>query len=110
MEIAGALVVLAFVLFVVVAALAVIGAILKFLFWLVLLPFRLVVYLLVLPFLLLKFLIGGVLLVVLGPVIVIGAVLAFIAFALALLAPLLPLLALAALIWFIVRVTRPAVA
>jgi hypothetical protein len=92
------------------AVLAVVGLVLKCVLWIVLLPIRLVFYILLLPLLLLKFAIGGVLVLAFGPILAVGAVLGLIAFVAALIVPLLPLLIVAGLVWLVVRASRPAVA
>ena len=80
---------------------------LKALLWLVLLPVRLVAYALIVPlFFLLKFLLGGVLLLVIGPIVALAAVATFVALAAALVVPLLPLAFVAFIIWFVVRLAK----
>ena len=86
----------------------------KALLWIVLLPVRFVfgVFfgLLMLPFLLLKTVIGGILMVVLGPLMLIALLAGLAALAAALIVPLLPLLFVAFVVWFVVRASqRPAV-
>lgn len=114
MELLGALAVLFIVgfigLVIIGSALALIGLVVKALFWLILLPFRLILGLILLPLLLLKFVVGGILLLAVGPIVVIAAVVGFIALVAALLAPLLPLAILVGLVWLVVRAARPAVA
>ena len=107
MELLGVLVVIGVALFALLTTLAVVAAILKFVFWVVFLPIRLVFYVVLFPILLLvKLVIGGVLLLALGPVLIVGAIVGVFAFALALILPLLPFIALAALIWFLVKSSR----
>ena len=91
----------------VVSLVLVAGFILKTIFWLVLMPFRLVFWLvgslLFLPFLLIKALVGGLLTLLALPLLVIGLVIGAIAFTAAMLIPAIPLLFLVALVWFLVR-------
>jgi len=76
----------------------------------VLLPFRLLFYVLLLPFLLLKAVLGGVLMVVLAPIALIALLVGGLAVAMAVIVPLLPLVVLGLFVWFLVRLTRPATA
>jgi hypothetical protein len=78
----------------------------KALLWLLLLPLRFIFGIVLLPFILLKMVIGGVLLAVLGPLVAIIAVVGALAFAAAMLVPLLPLLVVGAALWVIVRLSR----
>jgi len=110
MELVAALGLLFITLLFIGGVLALIGIVLKCILWVVLLPIRLVLCVLLLPLLLLKFAIGGVLLLALGPIIAVGALLGFVALVAALVVPLLPLLIVAGLVWLIVRASRPAVA
>ena len=91
----------------VVSLILVAGFILKTILWVVLLPFRLVFWLvgslLILPFLLIKALVGGLLMLLALPLLVIGLVIGAIAFTVAMLIPAIPLLFLVALVWFLVR-------
>ena len=68
------------------------------------------VRLILLPLLLLKFVIAGIVMLVVGPLVLVIGVAAFVATALALAIPLLPLLVLAAIAWLIVRANRRPVA
>ena len=71
---------------------------------------KMAIRLILLPLLLVKWLLAGLVMLVVGPILfLVGAVLAVV-FALLLAAPLLPFLALGALVWAIVRSNRPAVA
>ena len=86
-------------------------AMIKLLFWLVLLPLRLVWFALTLPFLLLGLAFKLVVGVVLLPVFLFAAVVGAAAVAFALALPLLPLVVLAVFVWAIVKLAaRPAVA
>jgi hypothetical protein len=71
---------------------------------------HLAVRLILLPLLILKFIIGGIVMLVVGPIVLVIGIVAFVAAALALAVPLLPLLALAAIAWLIVRANRRPVA
>jgi len=95
----GAVVVLAGLVFTAVAVLMVFAA--------VAVLFKIVFRLVLLPLLLLKWIVMGVVMLVVGPVLfVVGLVAAF-----AMLIPLLPFVALAAIVWLLVRGSRrPAVA
>ena len=83
------------------------GFVLKTILWLVLLPVRLVFWLLgtllFLPLLLIKLLVGGVVFLVALPVLAIVLVVAAIAVATAFLVPAIPLIFLIALVWYLVR-------
>ena len=68
------------------------------------------VRLILLPLLLLKFIIGGIAMLVVAPIVIVVGIVAFVAAALAVAVPLLPLLALAAIAWLIVRANRRPVA
>ena len=105
----------AFVLFgiAVVTILVAFTTIVKALFWLLLLPVRLVFWLvgtvLMLPFLLIKGIVGGLAMVLVIPAVAIAggaAAVALVAVGTALLVPLIPLVFLAALIWFLIRPER----
>jgi hypothetical protein len=95
----GAVVVLAGLAFTAVAVLMVFAAVAVF--------FKIVFRLVLLPLLLLKWIVMGVVMLVVGPVLfVVGLVAAF-----AMLIPLLPFVALGAIVWLLVRGSRrPAVA
>lgn len=90
---------------------AVVG-LLKFVFWVVFLPIRLVFKLLALPFLLLKWTFMGLFGLLLAPVALILLVVGLFGVLAALVAPLLPLLVLAFIVWALVKLFkgRPAVA
>ena len=83
------------------------GLILKTLFWIVFLPFRLVFWLLgsllLLPLLLIKLLAGGVIFLIAVPIVALVAVVAVMAVAASILIPAIPLILLVALIWYLVR-------
>jgi hypothetical protein len=77
----------------------------------VVLPLRLLGWILFLPFLLLKLLLGGIFLIVAIPIVAIVMVVGAIATVLAIAIPLLPFLALAGLAWVLYQVVRaPATA
>jgi hypothetical protein len=67
--------------------------------------------LVLLPLLLIKWLVVGLVMLVVGPILFLVGVAAFLALAVGLAVPLLPLLAIGALVWLLVRGSRrPAVA
>jgi hypothetical protein len=88
---------------VVFAVAMVLVAAVKTLLWLVLLPLRLLFYVLLLPLLLIKAIVGGLLFVVLGPILIVGFLIAAVAAIVAFAVPLLPVLFVAFLIWLLVR-------
>lgn len=90
------------------AAFAVGLFLLKALLWLVLLPFRLLFGLIVLPLLLVKLVLGGILFLVLAPVLLLSVAVGILGVAAAAIVPLLPLLFIAGVIWLLVRLSRPA--
>lgn len=67
---------------------------------------KLAVRLILLPLFLLKWLIGGVVLLVLGPVLILAGLLVLAALAAAFALPFLPLFLVVALVWLLVRATR----
>ena len=76
----------------------------KGLLWLLLLPVRLLFYAILFPlFFVAKAVLGGVLLLVVAPIVALLGLLAAAAIAL----PLLPLVFLAFVVWVVVRLTRP---
>ena len=80
---------------------------LKAALWLVLLPVRLLFYELLLPVLfVLKGVLGGVLLLVLAPFLLIAAIVSLVTLAVAVVVPLLPLLFVAFCVWFVLRLAR----
>jgi hypothetical protein len=89
------------------AVLCAVSVIVKAVLWVALLPFRLVLWLvgglLLLPFLLFKFLLAGIIFVISLPVIIISMIAAAAAFVAAMLLPLAPVVLLVALIWYLVR-------
>ena len=90
---------LAFVGMAVLTGLAIIGLLVKF-----------AIRLILLPLLLVKWLVAGLVMLVVGPILfLVGSVVAL-ALGLVLALPLLPFVALAGLVWVIVRSNRPAVA
>ena len=90
-----------------VAALFLVGLAIKAIVWVILLPIRLVFWLLggllLLPLLLFKFLLGGLILLISVPFIIISLVAALAAVVAGLLLPLLPLVLLVAVIWYFFR-------
>lgn len=100
----GALVLFGIVIVAVIAAFAMI---VKALFWVVLLPFRLVFWLLgallMLPLLLVKALFGGLMALLALPLALLGLAAAAIALVFGVLIPAIPLIFLAALFWYLVR-------
>ena len=86
------------------------GVALFLLFGVVALVFRIAIRLILLPLLLLKWLIGGIVLIVVGPILALVGVLLLVVFGAIFFVPLLPFLLLAGLVWLLVRSTRPAVA
>ena len=97
------LAIIGFTLVALFAAAAVVLALVKAVLWLVLLPFRILFGLLFLPLLLLKLVLGGVLLFLLTPVLVVAGVVAVVAGAAAVVVPLLPLILLGLILYAIVR-------
>ena len=81
-------------------------AVLKGLFWLVLLPFRLLFAVLLLPFLLLKAIFGGLLFLIAGPLVLLLAIVAAIVLTAALAVPLAPVLLVLFAIWLLARPRR----
>jgi hypothetical protein len=84
-----------------------IAAALKAVLWIILLPIRLVFWLLgmllVLPLLLVKLVFGGIVMLIALPLIVIGLALAFVVAAVAIVLPLVPFILLIALIWYLIK-------
>lgn len=72
--------------------------------------FKVAIRLILLPLLLLKWLIGGVVLLVLGPVLALVGLIVLVVGGAVLFVPLLPFVLLAGIVWLIVRASRPAVA
>jgi len=102
---------LMFLLVVVFTVVTLAGALLKLVFWAILLPFKFLLGVLLLPLLLLKAAGAGLALLVVAPLaalLLFGVALVTLA---ALVVPLLPILCLALLVWVVVRAaTRPVVA
>jgi hypothetical protein len=71
---------------------------------------KVAVRLLLLPFLLIKWLLGGVVLLIVGPVLALVGIVMLVAFGAAVLLPLLPFLVLGGLIWLLFRAARPSIA
>ena len=82
-------------------------AILKAIFWVVLMPFRLVFWLLgavlMVPLLLVKLLFGGLMTLLAVPLVLLGLLVAAVAVIFGVLIPAIPLILLAALVWYLVR-------
>jgi hypothetical protein len=98
-------------MFFVLAGLAFTAVAVMMLFAVVGLALKLAFRLILLPLLLVKWLVMGVVMLVVGPILFVVGAVAAIAFGLALFVPLLPLFAVAAIVWLIVRANRqPAVA
>jgi hypothetical protein len=79
---------------------------LKALLWLVLLPVRLIFYFLLIPLFLIKAVVGGILLLIVGPIVAMAVVATGLALVAAIIVPLLPLAFIALVIWFLVRLSR----
>jgi hypothetical protein len=81
-------------------------AAIKAVLWVVLLPIRLILHavfgVLFLPFLLVKFLVGGLVMLIVGPVLFVGLMAGLIGLAV----PLFPLLCIAFVIWMVMRSSR----
>ena len=93
-----------------VAGLMAIAFVAKALVSLVLLPIRVIGWLLFFPLLLLKGLFALISALIVVPLLIVAAVVTAIVFAIALVIPLFPLLAVAGLVWLIVKAgSRPAV-
>jgi hypothetical protein len=101
---------LGILMFVVLAGLFAVMVLVKSVIWLVTLPFRLLFGVLFLPLMLLKLVVGGLLFVVLAPIVVVAVAGAVIAALAALAVPLFPLLCIAFVVWVVMRSNRPAVA
>jgi hypothetical protein len=97
-----------FTLFLVSGAVIVVWFALKAILWLVLLPFRLLFHLLVLPLLLLKILVVGLVIVVVAPVLALLAIGGLIAAFVAVLVPVLPFLLVGGLVYLLLRPARTA--
>jgi hypothetical protein len=79
-------------------------------FGLVALVFKLAIRLILLPLLLIKWLVGGIVLLIVGPILaVVGLVMLLLAGTMVFV-PLLPFVLLAGLVWLILRLSRPALA
>ena len=70
------------------------------------LVFKIAIRLILLPLLLLKWLIGGIVLMIVGPILALVGLLLLVVFGAIFFVPLLPFLLLAGLVWLIVRSTR----
>jgi hypothetical protein len=98
---------LTFVLLAVFAVSTVAIAALKLVIWTVLLPVRGLFHVVLLPFLLLKVVLGGLVFLVLGPILTVIIVGAALIAAVALIAPLLPVILVGLLLWAAVRAAQP---
>jgi hypothetical protein len=70
---------------------------------------RTAVRLVLFPLFLIKWIITGIVMLVVGPILLLVGLVAFLAFGLAVAVPLLPLLAIGAVIWLLIKSTRRAV-
>ena len=90
-----------------VAVIVAFTAILRAIFWVVLMPFRLVFWLLgavlMVPLLLVKLLFGGLMTLLAAPLVLLGLLGAAVAGVFGVLIPAIPLILLAALFWYLVR-------
>ena len=91
---------------VLIVAAAVVGSLVRAVFWILFLPFRVVGWLLFLPLLLLKVAVAIVGAVLTPVIAIVAAVLA--AVAAALFVPLVPVLVIAAFVWLVVKMSRPS--
>src|SRR4051812_7189971 len=82
------------------------AAVLRTVLWLVFLPFRLLFALLLLPFLLIKAIVGGLLFLVAGPLVALLAIVASIVLAAVLAVPLAPVLLVLFAVWLFARPRR----
>ncbi|MEO7275575.1 MAG: hypothetical protein ABI211_26625 [Vicinamibacterales bacterium] len=82
------------------------AAVLRTVLWLVCLPFRLLFALLLLPFLLIKAIVSGLLFLVAGPIVTALAIVAAIILAAALAVPLAPVLLILVALWLFARPRR----
>jgi hypothetical protein len=101
---------LGFSLFVLIAGAFAVAMLVKAVLWLVFLPFRILFGVLLLPILLVKAVVGGLLFLVLAPILLIAALVAVAATIAGLAIPLFPLLCIGFVAWLIMRSNRPAVA
>ena len=97
-------------LFLVVSAVCAVALLGKAILWILLLPFRLLSGLVFLPMLVLQGVVGGLLLVILAPIVLVVIVAGILAAVAAVLVPLLPLAVLVLLVYLLVRASRPALA
>jgi hypothetical protein len=81
-------------------------AVLKLVVWTLLLPIRILLGLVFVPLLLLKAVAGGLLLLVIGPVVLIATIAVLVAMVAAIAVPLLPLLILAFIVWLVAGAGR----
>jgi hypothetical protein len=68
--------------------------------------FRIALRVILLPLLLLKWIVGGIVMLIVGPILFVVAAIVMLVAGLAFALPLLPLIAIAALIWVLVRPSR----
>jgi hypothetical protein len=94
------------VLLALIATAAIVGSLIRAVFWILFLPFRVVGWLFFLPLLLLKVVVAIVGAILTPIVAVVAAVLA--AIVAGLFAPLLPVLVIAAFVWLVVKMSRPS--
>ena len=85
---------------------AVVGSLVRAVFWILFLPFRVVGWLLFLPLLLLKVAVAIVGAILTPVIAVVAAILA--AIVAGLFAPLFPVLVIAAFVWLVVKMSRPS--
>ena len=86
-----------------VALFSVVAVVFRVVFWIVLLPFRLLFALLILPLLLFKLVLGGLMFLIVGPVLAILAVVAAIVIGTLVAVPLIPLLLIGFIVWLVAR-------
>jgi len=84
------------------------AAVLRGLFWLVLLPLRLLFALLFIPILLIKAILGGLMFLVVGPVFAVLAIVAAVVLSIVLAIPLAPVLLVLFAVWMLSRPRRQA--
>jgi hypothetical protein len=97
-------------IFVVLTGLFALAALVKAVLWAIFLPFRLLFGVLFLPLLLVKLIVGGVLFVIVAPLVLIAVAGTLVATVTALAVPFFPLLCIAFVVWVVMRATRPAIA
>lgn len=70
--------------------------------------FKILLKLVLLPLLLIKWIVMGAVMLIVGPILFIAGLAAFLTIGVALLVPLLPFLVLGGIVWLLVRSSRPA--